>query len=87
MVRDESDSPLREMIPAQQGQITMTMAAASQKNVSQKDVAEYINDLTSELAKMAHAARLDMLSYLLDMAAMESHREIKRGRPLSKRAA
>lgn len=34
--------------------------------------AEYIADLTSELAKLARQSRLDVLAYLLDIASLEA---------------
>lgn len=34
--------------------------------------AEYIADLTSELAKLARQSRLDVLAYLLDIACLEA---------------
>lgn len=39
-------------------------------------VAEYIADMTGELARLAGAARLDMLTYLLNMARMEAEGHI-----------
>jgi hypothetical protein len=35
-------------------------------------VAEYIADMTGELARLAGAARLDTLTYFLNMARMEA---------------
>lgn len=35
-------------------------------------VAEYIADMTAELAALAGAARLDMLTYFLNMARLEA---------------
>ena len=34
--------------------------------------AEYIADLTRELAKLARRSRLDVLAYLLDIASLEA---------------
>ncbi len=43
-----------------------------------QDVARYIADMTTELASMARAARLDLLAYFLSMANAESE-SIARG--------
>lgn len=37
-----------------------------------QEIAEYIASLTAELAAMAGAARLDMLTYFLNMARLEA---------------
>jgi hypothetical protein len=39
---------------------------------SAADVARYIADMTAQLASMAHAAKLDLLAYFLNMANAES---------------
>jgi hypothetical protein len=39
-------------------------------------VAEYIADMTGELARLAGAARLDTLTYFLNMARMEAESHI-----------
>ena len=36
------------------------------------DVADYIADLSKELAVMARGARMDLLAYLLEMACVEA---------------
>jgi hypothetical protein len=48
--------------------------------------ADYIGELTLELAKLAGQARLPVLAYLLDMVALEAARvdapaKARRGRP------
>lgn len=35
-------------------------------------IADYIADMTRELSVMAHSARMDLLAYLLEMAAEEA---------------
>lgn len=40
--------------------------------------ADYIGDLTSQLAGLARAARLDLLAYLLDIARLEASRAADR---------
>lgn len=46
--------------------------------------AEYIAELTNELAKLARRSRLDLLAYLLDIASLEARSEAERARtPIS----
>lgn len=46
--------------------------AARQSDDSPAQSAAYIADLTSELAKLARRSQLDVLAYLLDIAALEA---------------
>lgn len=46
--------------------------ATEPSDTSAKDIAEYIAAMTAELAAMAGAARLDMLTYFLNMARLEA---------------
>ena len=45
---------------------------------SRADAADYVAELTSELAKVARRHRLDTLGYLLDMARMEAESVARR---------
>lgn len=47
-------------------------------NVEQTQSAEYIADLTTELAKLARQSRLDLLAYLLDVASLEAKTAARR---------
>lgn len=40
--------------------------------------AEYIADLTSELAKIARISKLDMIAYLLDIVRLEAETTLQR---------
>ncbi len=46
-------------------------------DTSAKDIAEYIAAMTAELAAMAGAARLDMLTYFLNMARLEAESRMR----------
>lgn len=51
-----------------------------------REAAEYIASLTQELATLANRNKLDMLSYLLEMACIEA-REMARSQPAVGRPA
>lgn len=53
---------------AERGKSATTSAADGGPTQS----AEYIADLTDELAKLARRSRLDVLAYLLDIASLEA---------------
>lgn len=48
-------------------------------SASAKEIAEYIASITAELAAMAGAARLDMLTYFLNMARLEAESRMRGG--------
>lgn len=41
-------------------------------------IAEYISDITAELARLAGSVRLDTLTYFLNMARMEAESHVSR---------
>jgi hypothetical protein len=49
-----------------------SMAAASGEDIVRIEAARYIADLSGELAKMARASGLHLVSYFLDMAEAEA---------------
>ena len=48
-----------------------------EKANKQKDTADYIHRMTTDLCQMAHKVELDFLAYLLDMARIESFDKTK----------
>jgi hypothetical protein len=51
--------------------------ALEPRGTSTKDTAEYIASMTAELAAMAGKARLDMLTYFLNMARLEAESRMR----------
>jgi hypothetical protein len=51
-----------------------------------EEIADYVRDLTAELAKTTRAKRLDLLAYLLDMVALEAS-QLACGPAISERRA
>ena len=47
-------------------------AASQPTDLSQREIAEYVRNLTRELARLAQGAHLRLLAYLLDMACLEA---------------
>jgi hypothetical protein len=67
--------PLRPSGPAPAERESASGANPGLNRAPEKDVAavaEYIATMTAELAAMAGAARLDMLTYFLNMARLEA---------------
>lgn len=60
------------MAPADSSSPGSPAQAAEPSGTSAKDIAEYIGLMTAELAAMAGAVRLDMLTYFLNMARLEA---------------
>lgn len=60
------------MAPADSSSPGSPAQARESNGTSAKDIAEYIAFMTAELAAMAGAARLDMLTYFLNMARLEA---------------
>ena len=50
------------------------IALANQQDISVPELAEYISELTNELAQMAKAANCTPLAYHLEMATLEAER-------------
>jgi hypothetical protein len=60
------------MAPADSSSQGSPAQAPEASGTSAKDIAEYIALMTAELAALAGAARLDMLTYFLNMARLEA---------------
>jgi hypothetical protein len=55
-------------------------SAADKAEVSALETAQYIAEFAAELSFLARETRLDLLSYLLDMARLEALRTIHKDR-------
>lgn len=66
-----SDQEIQALYMSSEEQINLT-------TVSRKDAADYIQQLTVELASLARNAQLDLLAYFLDMARIEAETQVRK---------
>ncbi|MGB8277681.1 MAG: hypothetical protein WCF20_07100 [Methylovirgula sp.] len=65
-------------MPAERAKPERSSPYSRQPGKDAASVAEYIASITAELAGMAGAARLDMLTYFLNMARLEAEFHMRR---------
>jgi hypothetical protein len=79
MMASPKPSPRRRLKPADRQEHSETPAPTSgEQHHAAAEVAEYIANMSAELAKMAGDARLNTLTYYLDLARIEAELHVRK---------